>query len=98
MVERVSDITVEYLLDFCHVDSPDEQDEETLSTALLASKAYVKSYTGLTDAEMDSYPEIVHCVLVLCQDMYDTRAAYVDKSNVNKVVESILNLHVRNFL
>lgn len=97
-MQRVSDITVQDLLAFCNVDSPDQTDRDILSTALLASKSYVKSYTGLTDADMDAYPEIVHCVLVLCQDMYDTRAAYVDKSNVNRVVQSILNLHQRNFL
>lgn len=98
MVERVSDITVDTLLSFCNVDSPDEDDRNLLSTALNVAKAYAASYTGLKTSEMDAYPEMVHAILVLCQDMYDTRAMYVDKSNVNKVVESILNLHQRNFL
>jgi len=37
-------------------------------------------------------------LLVLVQDMWDNRTLYVDKSNVNKVVDSILGLHAVNLL
>ena len=41
---------------------------------------------------------MVYAVLVLVQDMWDTRTLYVDKGNVNRTVESILNLHSINLL
>lgn len=47
---------------------------------------------------LDAHDDIVIAVYVLCQDMYDTRSYYVDKSNVNKVVETILNMHCINLL
>lgn len=95
-IKRVSDITVQDMVDFCRIDDPDESDQNMLSTALNVAISYVQSYTGLDD--LDPYPDIVIAVLVLVQDMYDTRTMYVDKSNVNKVVESILGLHQVNLL
>ena len=32
--------------------------------------------------------------MVLCQDMYDNRSMYVDKNNMNKVVEAVLGMHI----
>ena len=36
--------------------------------------------------------------MVLVQDMYDNRAMYVEKDNINRVVDSILFKHRRNFV
>jgi len=36
--------------------------------------------------------------MILCQDMYDNRSMYVDKNNLNKVVETILGMHSVNLL
>ena len=47
---------------------------------------------------MKNLKDIIIVVFILCQDMWDNRALYVDSSNVNKVVESILGLHSVNLL
>lgn len=47
---------------------------------------------------LDDHEDICIAILVLCQDMYDNRCLYVDKSNINKVVESILYMHCKNFI
>ena len=47
---------------------------------------------------LDAYEDFVIAVYVLCQDMYDNRMMYVDKSNVNKVVETMLGMHCTNLL
>ena len=47
---------------------------------------------------MDSNADFVIAVLVLVQDMWDNRTLYVDNSNINHVVESILSLHAVNLL
>lgn len=75
------------------------QDEQSLLTTMLNSaKSYVLKYTGLTESQADLANELVIAVLVLCQDMYDNRALYVDSDNVNKVVETILGMHSINLL
>jgi len=41
---------------------------------------------------------LITVVFVLVSDMYDNRAYYVDKTNMNLLVESILNLHSTNLI
>lgn len=47
---------------------------------------------------LDSNPEFVTAVMVLVQNNYDNRTFYVDKGQVEKVVDSILGMHRRNLL
>lgn len=49
-------------------------------------------------AGIDAFEEFVIVVYVLCQDMYDNRSLYVDKTNLNKVVDTILGMHCTNLL
>lgn len=97
-VSKVSDITAANLAEYLRLVDPDTTDTATLTSILGVAKDYVSQYTGKTIAQLDSYTDIVHAVLVLCQDMWDNRALYVESSNMNKVVESILSLHSGNLL
>ena len=97
-ITKVSDITYNDIADFIRLDEITTDDQNTLETLLSVAKSYIANYTGQTVAALDNFPEFVDAVLVLCQDMWDNRALYVDKSNINKVVESILNLHAVNLL
>lgn len=93
---KVSEITVEDVVRYARID---DYDEIEIRNILDAAKAYVRSYTGLTDGEIDTHGDFYIAVLALCQDMYDNRSMYVDyKSNVNKVVDSILGMHCTNYL
>ena len=49
-------------------------------------------------AGIDAYEDFYIAYMVMCQDMHDNRSVYVDSNNANKVVDSILSLHVRNLL
>ena len=94
----VSDITVTDVTDYLRIPEITPEVTSLLTTALNVAKQYVKSYTGLDDAGMDAHEDLVIVIYVLCQSMYDDRTMYVDKSNINNVVESILNLHCVNFM
>ena len=48
--------------------------------------------------EIDKHEDFVIAVYVLVQDMYDNRSYYVDKNNLNKVVETILGMHAVNLI
>lgn len=49
-------------------------------------------------AGIDAFEDFPIAFYVLCQDMYDNRSLYVEKSNPNKVVETILGMHSVNLL
>ena len=98
MVSKVSEITIEDVARYMRVDLDESRDIETY---LNIAKSYISSYTGIpvTNEEgesMDDFPDFVIVVYVLCQDMYDNRTLYVDKNSVNKVVQTILDMHTRN--
>mgnify|MGYP002509311581 CR=1 FL=1 len=100
MVSKVSEITIQDVADYLRLG---DYDEIEIETYLNIAKNYISSYTGIpvTNEEgesLDDFPDFVIVVYILCQDMYDNRALYVDNSNVNRVVENILGLHQRNLL
>lgn len=97
---KVSEIT---LKDICRQIRTDESylTEDDKSYLVILQKAaveYVKSYTGLDEIEIDAHEDITVAVLVLISDMYDNRQMYVDKNNVNRVVDTILGMYCENLL
>ena len=97
-ISKVSDITATDLQDYLRISEVTESDTNTLNNLLTVAKAYVTQYTGQTLEDLDNFQDIIIVVLILCQDMWDNRTLYVDSSNANKVVESILGLHSVNLL
>lgn len=97
-ISKVSDITWQDVASYLRVYETTSDDVNTLKTLLNVAKRFVMEYTGRTVMELDNYQDFVIVVLVLCQDMWDNRTMYVDSKNLNKVVESILNLHAVNLL
>ena len=93
---KPSEITPNEVIKYARMD---DMDADLSPEALLAAaKAFVKSYTGLTDEELDKHEEISIAILALCTDMYDNRQSTVENDKVNRVVETILGLHSVNLL
>ena len=92
---KVSEIEVEHVAQYIKLD---EYDEDELQAIVDAAKAFIQSYTGLSKDEVDQHEDFYIVVMVLCQDMHDNRCMYVDKNNLNKVVETILDMHCVNLL
>lgn len=98
-ISKVSEITAQDVADYLRIPGTLSQDETNyINTTIAVAKDYISKYTGIEPENIDLYKDFIIVVFVLCQDMYDTRALYVDKSNVNRVVDSILGLHQRNLL
>lgn len=97
-ISKVSDITYSDLADYIRLDEVTTDDQNTLNNYLAVSKAFIANYTGVGADNLDNYPDFVQVVFVLCQDMWDNRTLYVDKTNLNMMVEAILGLHRVNFL
>lgn len=97
-ISTVSQITPQDVADYLRICEPTSDDINTLTTLLTVAKVYVGEYTGRQISELDEYKDMIIVIFILCQDMFDNRTLYVDSSNVNKVVESILDMHSVNLL
>ena len=98
-IQKISEITAQDCADYIRYDETLTADETNLLNNLLnVAKTFVCSYTGRTPEECDTFPDFVIVVLILVQDMYDNRTLYVDKDNLNKVVDCILGMHSVNLL
>jgi len=97
-IEKVSKVTSADLAEFLRVGEVTPSEDGFLKTIIGAATAYMSKYTGLTTAQLDGSQDFVPVLLVLCQDMYDTRALYVDSANVSRGVQSTLDMHSVNLL
>ena len=97
-ISKVSDITYSDIADYIRLSEVTTDDQNTLEALLSVAKSFIVNYTGQTQEALDDFPDFVIVVLILCQDMWDNRALYVDKSNLNKVVDTILGMHSVNLL
>lgn len=94
---KVSEIRLSDIADYLRLEEG-QYTETELTMMFNAAKNFAKSQTGLNAEDMDKHEDITIAVLVLIQDMFENRTMYVEKSNVNKVVDSILGMYRTNFL
>ncbi len=97
-ISKVSEITYSDVVEYLHLSELTDDDINTLNNLIDIAKTFICQYTGRTVTELDNYQDFVIVVLILCQDMWDNRAFYVDTTNLNKVVETILGMHAVNLL
>ena len=91
---KVSNITYNDIANYIRLTEISQEDESLLTALIGIAKAFIEENTGVED--LDEFDDFVIVVFILCQDMYDNRTLYVDKNNLNKVVETILGMHSLN--
>lgn len=101
---KVSEITASHVVEYLKLEAGEYHDNN-IQTLIDTAKVFIQGYTGIpitstdtTIKTLDDYEDFYIVVMVLCQDMYDNRSLYVDKNNLNKVVETILGMHSTNLL
>ena len=97
-ITNVSDITYQDVADYLRLPEVTESDQNLLNSLIGIAKAFILKYTGVAQDDLDNYQDFVIVVFVLCQDMWDNRTLYVDKNNLNYVIEAILGMHSVNLL
>lgn len=95
-ITKVSDITVQDCVEYLRIPEVTSSDEAMLNSLIGIAKDFIAKYTGRND--LDAFQDFVIVVFVLVQDMWDNRTMYVDKSNLNHVIETILGMHSVNLL
>ena len=101
VITKVSDITYQDVGDYLRLTEDllsDPNNIAFITSTISIAKAYISNYTGIAEADLDNYGDFPLVVLALCQDMYDNRSLYVDNTNLNTMVETILGLHQTNLL
>ena len=91
---KVSTITENDIANYISLQEVDAADKKLLTALITIAKKFITENTGVKD--LDEYDDFIIVVFILCQDMYDNRTLYVDKTNLNKVVETILGMHSQN--
>ena len=97
-INKVSDITADDIADYIRIPEITADDLILINNLLGIALKFIQDYTGHTEEELDNYQDFVIVVFILCQDMYDNRVLYVDKTNLNKVVSTVLGMHSINLL
>ena len=97
-ITKVSEITAYDVAEYLRLPETNAYDISTINNLVGIAKGFMANYTGRTVEDLDNYQDFVIVCFVLVQDMWDTRELYVDKSNLNYVVESILGMHSVNLL
>lgn len=75
-----------------------DYDDPLIESIMEATKGYIRTYTGLSDSELDRYPEIIHAFNCLCIDMYDNRSTEIPNGRENPTVKQILGGISVNYL
>ena len=89
---KVSEITYREIAEYIKLTEVTNEDISLLNNLLTIAKSYLIENTGVKD--LDEFNDFVIVIFILCQDMYDNRTLYVDNTNMNKVVESIIGMHM----
>ena len=93
---KISDLDITLVKVYLKIDFID--DDMLLQLIMDGAKAYLTGYTGLDNTALDTKEDLTMAYLALVSDMYDNRSFIVDKDKVNKLIDSILNLHSINLL
>lgn len=97
-ITAVSQITAQNAAEYLRIAELSPNDEAMLNTLIGVAKEFIAKYTGQPSTQLDNFPDFVIVAFILIQDMWDTRALYVDKTNMNYAVETILGMHSVNLL
>ena len=102
---KVSEITVNDIANYLRLSVISEEEKKNIELFLNIARNYIENYTGIPQKSedekaetLDTYPDFIIVVYVLCQDMYDNRVMYVDGKNINNSIKTILDMHTRNNL
>lgn len=95
---KANELTPEYIADYLKIDDPEESDFKDIEIFHSAAIGYIKNQTGIDDQKINSSDDLTVAILVLVEDMYDNRRMYVDKQNMNRVVENIIYQYSENLI
>lgn len=95
---KISQVTRQDLMEYAREYNDEAEVTKTFDNILVACKSYIKSYTGLSDDQMDTKEDLTIALMVLSNEMYENRLYTVQNDKVNVVIKNILDMHSINLL
>ena len=93
---KISELTDQIIKDFTGI-SDDDSDDIVGNILMPAAKAYIKGYTGLTDAELDEHEDLTTAMCVLVNDMFTNRDYTISSHRqLSPTVKTILSMYAVN--
>ena len=98
---KINEIKLEHLKQHLRVDCND--DDDYIEMLLVSAKSYIKNYTGLGEEEINSLDEMSNIALMIVADLYENRgttgtSSYKTGESINKIYDSMLNMHCINLI
>lgn len=97
---KISEIEIDMVKLYLKIDFT--EDDVLLQLIIDSAKGYLKTYTGLEDAVLDTKEDLTLAVLTLVADMYENRGFTVEEmgktNKINKIIDSMLGLYSINLL
>lgn len=93
---KISDISLIDVKNYLHVYH--DEDDKLLTAILQAAKSFVRNYTGLSGEKLNISDDLSVAVFILSAELYDNRVYTVDNTDVNPVIQTILDMHSVNLL
>jgi uncharacterized phage protein (predicted DNA packaging) len=93
---KISDISLIDVKNYLHVYH--DEDDKLITAILQAAKSFVRNYTGLSGEKLNISDDLSVAVFILSAELYDNRVYTVDNTDVNPVIQTILDMHSVNLL
>ena len=91
---KIKDLKDEQIREYLRLN----EDDGLLDIFKQSALSYIKSYTGLSEKDINNHDDITMAYLVLISDFYDNRQYTQDRNYSNKSVDTILGMHCINFI
>lgn len=80
-----------------------EEEDDYILSLLSTAKSYIKNYTGLDDKKINKIDEFSNIALMIIADLYENRgttgtSSYKMGESINRIYDSMLNMHCTNLL
>lgn len=94
---KISEVTDEQLKDFCGI--YDDESGDNLEIMKSAALSRIRSFTNLTDEEIDEHEDITYAYMVLVNDAFQNRDYTLSwQKQLNPLVSDILHAYAKNYL
>ena len=96
---RISEVNTATIKEYINAE---HEADATIEMIIVAAKKYIKSFTGLTEENLDKHEDLTIAFLVICSDFYDQRHYILTENynglNANIIAENILNMYRVNLI
>lgn len=92
----IPELTNDNITNYLRLDDFENLDKEERQMLELIKEAafnYLVDITGMTSEKVEQNDTLTIAYLSLIQDMYDNRSFQIDKNNLNKTVETIIDMY-----